>query len=286
MKGNGQMIPREVVAMLARRRLVAEVRTETAKQALGAVDALIAGGVSSVEVSLSIPGAPEILSHFAARPDVLVGAGTVLDTRQATEAISCGARFIASPILTLDLVPVCNDARVACILGALTPSEIIAAQRAGAEMVKLFPAQALGGPFYVRALLDQLTHISLQISGGITAENLGAYLDLPVRAVALGSVLMPRQLVEHGNWQALTSRARAFVEYASNPHDYAARFLAMMGVPPRPQQQLMPSQPPVAALPAPSGNLPGGGLPSADASNFQPWDSRPVGGSGEEDWLR
>jgi len=103
-----------------------------------------------------------------------LGAGAVLDTHQATEAISAGARFVASPILAPELVPVCRDANVACVLGALTPSEIIAAQRAGAEMVKLFPAEAIGGPRYIRALFRHLTHLSLQISGGLTPENLGS----------------------------------------------------------------------------------------------------------------
>lgn len=278
------MIPREVVAMMARRRLVAEVRTETAKQALGAVEALVAGGIGNIEVSLVIPGAQEILSHFATRQDVLVGAGAVLDTRQATEAISCGARFITSPIFSPELIPVCRDANVTCVLGALTPTEIIAAQRAGAELVKLFPVEALGGPYYVRALFNQLTHMSLQVSGGVTAETLGGYLELPVRTVALGAALVPRSLVEHGNWQALTNRARAFVEFANNPHEYAARFLAMMGVTPRQPQQppaMMPGQAPMAALPAP-----GGSMPSAGPNGFRPWDSRPVDGSGEEDWLR
>ncbi|MBF6591437.1 MAG: bifunctional 4-hydroxy-2-oxoglutarate aldolase/2-dehydro-3-deoxy-phosphogluconate aldolase [Ktedonobacterales bacterium] len=270
------MIPREVVAMMARRRLVAEVRTETAVQALGVVEALVAGGIVNVEVSLTIPGAQEILSHFAARPDVLVGAGAVLDARQATEAISCGARFITSPIFSPELVPVCRDANIACVLGAMTPTEIIAAQRAGAEMVKLFPVEALGGPNYVRALFGQLTHMSLQVAGGLTAESLGGYLELPVRTLALGSLLIPRALVERGNWQALTNRTRAFVEYANNPHEYAARFLAMMGVVPRQLQQ-----PPLVALPAP-----GGGMPGGDPSNFKPWDSRPVEHGSEEGWLR
>jgi 2-dehydro-3-deoxyphosphogluconate aldolase/(4S)-4-hydroxy-2-oxoglutarate aldolase len=158
------MIPRELVALMERRRLVAEVRTSTAIQALSVVDALVAGGVTTIEVSLTIPGAHEILGHFATRTDVTVGAGAVLDPRQAQEMISYGARFIASPILAPDLVSACRDGNVACILGALTPTEIIQAQRAGAEMVKLFPVEALGGPIYVRALLQQLTHVSLQVS--------------------------------------------------------------------------------------------------------------------------
>ncbi len=233
------MIPHEIVTVMERRRLVAEVRTQTAVQALGVVDALAAAGITTIEVSLTIPGAPEIVSHLSTRTDVLVGAGAVLDANQAREVISCGARFISSPIFSPDLVPACRDANVACILGALTPSEIITAQRAGAEMVKLFPGEAFGGPAYVRALLRQLTHISLQVSGGFTPENLGEYLALPVRTLALGELLVPPQLIERGSWMAITNRARAFADFAANPHAFAARFLAMMGVAQRPNPAAM-----------------------------------------------
>lgn len=292
------MIPREVVGLMGRRRLVAEVRTETARQALGVVDALAAGGVTTIEVSLTIPGAQEILSHLAIRQDVLVGAGAVLDARQAQEAISCGARFIASPIFQPELIASCRDANVACVLGALTPTEIIAAQKAGAEMVKLFPAEAMGGPAYVRALLTQLTHMSLQISGGFSPQNLGEYLELPVRTVALGALLIPRILVERSNWQALTNRARAFVEFAANPHAYAAQFLAMMGV----ARAEVPTERPGSGVLAPMGGPPtpapltpgslASGTPASAAFNgessgsFKPWDSRPVRMGDEEDWLR
>jgi 2-dehydro-3-deoxyphosphogluconate aldolase / (4S)-4-hydroxy-2-oxoglutarate aldolase len=250
------VIPHEMVTVMERRRLVAEVRTASAVQALGVVDALAAAGLTTFEVSLTIPGAPEIVSHLAMRPDVLVGVGAVLDPRQAQEVISCGARFVASPIFAPDLVPVCRDANVVCILGALTPSEIIAAQRAGAEMVKLFPGEAFGGPSYVRAILRQLTHVSLQVSGGFTAENLGEYLTLPVRTLALGDLLVPPMLVERGTWQAITNRARAFVDYVNNPHAFAARFLAMMGVAPRPRLTEAPALPPAPAAPAPAAPAP------------------------------
>jgi len=280
------MIPRELVALLERRRLVAEVRTSTAIQALSVVDALAAGGVTTIEVSLTIPGAHEILGHLATRSDVLVGAGAVLDPHQAKDVISYGARFIASPILAPDLVAACRESNVACILGALTPSEIIAAQRAGADMVKLFPVEALGGPIYVRALFQQLTHINLQVAGGFTAEHLAEYLTLPVRTVAVGSLLVPRVLVERGNWQAITNRARAFVEFAANPHANAARFLSLIGVAPRPQPAArppvaMPSDPAVAGVPTMRST------PDAAASGaFQPWDSRPYEQGDDEDWLR
>ncbi|MGZ3584984.1 MAG: bifunctional 4-hydroxy-2-oxoglutarate aldolase/2-dehydro-3-deoxy-phosphogluconate aldolase, partial [Ktedonobacterales bacterium] len=262
--------------MMERRRLVAEVRTDTAIQALGVVDALALGGVTAIEVSLTIPGAPEILSHLAARKDILVGAGAVIDVHQASDAISHGARFIASPILAPELVAPCRDANVACILGALTPSEIISAQRAGAEMVKLFPAEALGGPMYVRALMRQLTHVSLQISGGFTVEHMVEYLALPVRTLGLGSLLVPRVLFERGNWQAITARARAFVEFTANPHANAARFLSLMGVAQQPQMGA-PGMPPaqidpkvivsaVPTMPVPPGAA-AAALAAANAAN-------------------
>ena len=288
------MIPRELIALLERRRLVAEVRTSTAIQALSVVDALVAGGVTTIEVSLTIPGAHEILGHLATRSDVLVGAGAVLDPHQAKDVISYGARFIASPILAPELVAVCQDANVACILGALTPSEIIAAQRAGADMVKLFPVEALGGPIYIRALLQQLTHVSLQVAGGFTAEHLAEYLTLPIRTVAVGSLLVPRILIERGNWQAITSRAHAFVEFAANPHANAARFLSLMGVAPRPQPASRPqsSVGGVAAggvLPDPAAAAMPTMRPASDSGasgSFQPWDSRPFEQGDDEDWLR
>ncbi|HEV8194582.1 MAG TPA: bifunctional 4-hydroxy-2-oxoglutarate aldolase/2-dehydro-3-deoxy-phosphogluconate aldolase [Ktedonobacterales bacterium] len=289
------MIPREVMSMMARRRLVAEVRTETAIQALSVVDALGAGGVTTIEVSLTIPGAQEILTHMATRQDVLVGAGAVLDARQASEAIACGARFIASPISNPELVPVCRDANVACILGGMTPTEIIAAQRAGAEMVKLFPAEALGGPQYIRAMLRQLTHMSLQISGNFYPEQLGEYLELPVRTIALGSLLVPQILVERSSWQAISNRARMFVDFVLNPHEYAARFLQMMGMAqprPNPAVAAIPTMPigenavAAAMQPAPAAARSQPGTAADTTDEFKPWDSRPIDLGDEEDWLR
>lgn len=220
------MIPGELVSLLARRRLVAEIRTETAVQALGVVEALAAGGITAMEVSLTIPGAQEILSHLALRQDALIGAGGVLDAQQARDAISAGARFIASPICASDVVPVCRDAHVACVLGALTPTEVMQAHRAGADMVKLIPVEVMGGPQYVQALMRQLPHIGVQVAGEMPLEALGAYLRLPVRTLCLGTVLVPPALVDRGNWQAITVRARTFAQYAMNPHAYAAQFLA------------------------------------------------------------
>ncbi|HEX9036442.1 MAG TPA: hypothetical protein VF808_05575 [Ktedonobacterales bacterium] len=250
------MIPREMMSLIARRKLVAEVRVDTATQALSVVDALAAGGIGAFEIAWTIPGASEILTHYATRTDIIVGAGAVLEGPQAADAISSGARFIASPICAPDVAQVCVEKNTACVLGALTPTEIIAAQRAGAEMVKLFPVEAIGGPAYVRSLLRQLTHISVQISGGFSIQHLIEYAELPIRSIALGALLAPPALVERGAWQAITNRGQAFSQFAINPHAYAAQFLAMM-TPPRPPvpaaQRALPNAP---TMPMAPGALP------------------------------
>lgn len=296
------MIPREMMALIARRKLVAEVRVETATQALGVVDALAAGGVGVFEIALTIPGASEILTHYATRGDIIVGAGAALEAHQALDAISSGARFIASPICAPDVAQACLERSVACVLGALTPTEIIAAQRAGAEMVKLFPVEAIGGPAYVRSLLRQLTHISVQISGGFSIEHLLEYAELPIRSIALGALLAPPALVERAAWQAITNRAQAFVQFASNPHAFAAQFLAMMAPqPPQPPQRAAANLPtlPISPGAAQAGRLdeaPGlirppaawqePGAAASGSDSFRPLDSRPLRQGDDEDWLR
>jgi len=170
---------------------------------------------------------------------------------------------------------------------------------------------------YIRALMRQLTHVSLQVSGGFAAEHFGEYLQLPVRTIALGTLLTPTTLVERAAWQAITNRARAFVEYAANPHAYAARFLAMMGMAPQPHAPVgaTPGNPNVYATPTmpisegmipPMIGLPGTAGPAASqpgavryasspdgehvggvaSQSFRPWDSRPLEQGDEEDWLR
>ncbi|HEU0028844.1 MAG TPA: hypothetical protein VFQ25_17195 [Ktedonobacterales bacterium] len=315
------MIPREMMALIARRKLVAEVRVDTATQALSVVDALAAGGIGAFEIALTIPGASEILTHYATRGDIIVGAGAALEAQQALDAISSGARFIASPICAPDVAQACQEKGVACVLGALTPTEIIAAQRAGAEMVKLFPVEAIGGPAYVRSLLRQLTHISVQISGGFSVEHLIEYAELPIRSIALGALLAPPTLVERAAWQAITNRAQAFSQFASNPHAFAAQFLAMLA-PPRPQPRPAANLPtiPIAPGAIPGGAIPGGAIPGgaipggklddapglvrppaawqesgaaasgsgsgSGSDSFRPIDSRPLRLGDDEDWLR
>lgn len=301
------MIPSELLTVIGRRHFIAEVRTGTAKQALGAVEALARGGMSVFEISNAIPGATEILRHFVNSSDIIVGMGGVLDTRQVEEAVSAGARFVVSPITAPELVRFSAEHHITCILGALTPTEIITAQRAGAELVKVFPISAMGGSTYLRSLYRQFTHLSLMVAGGITMENLVDYLSLPVRAVTLGSTLIPRSLVERDDWGAITSIARRYVEFAQQwdaaggVAAIAAQQRPISGSSSRPMvpdtmmsPSAMPVQPsrstPPAASqprhPQPSNPIEMPAItpqPPQSSPSFKPWDSKPIGP--DDDWI-
>lgn len=305
------MIPSELLSIIGRRHFIAEIRTETAKQALSAVEALARGGIMIFEISLAIPGAEEILRHFAQSTEIIVGAGSVLDTRQCAEAAAAGARFIASPIMVPELVTVCAEHHVTPILGALTPTEIIAAQRAGAELVKVTPVSALGGSMYIRSLFRQFTYLSIMVSGGINIENMAEYLALPVRAMALGSTLTPRALVDRGDWTTMTTNARRIVEYAAAleaasgaPSPYVtqpgrpslpdtvmapAPYISYPGVPPSPAiSQPSPFIPAISQPPLPPAVESFPPLTPAPPENpsFRPWDSKPAKPGKGDDWIR
>jgi 2-dehydro-3-deoxyphosphogluconate aldolase/(4S)-4-hydroxy-2-oxoglutarate aldolase len=139
-----------------------------------------------------------------------VGAGTVLTAAQGTEALEAGASFLVSPVLVPELAPMCREADALLVLGGLTPSEMVAAARAQADLVKVFPVSALGGPGYVKSVLEPLPHLALMVSGGVGRDQIRTYLELGVRSIALGGALMPKALIEARDWVGLEAHARAF----------------------------------------------------------------------------
>ena len=248
------IIAAELLGIIGRRRFIAEVRTETALQGLNTIEALARGGITVFEISLGIPGAEELLRHFSGNQTIFVGAGSVLDARQAHEAARAGATFIAAPIVAPEVVQVCSEHRVACVLGALTPTEIISAQRAGADLVNIFPISAMGGSNYLRSLYRQFQSLNIMISGGITLENAFEFLALPVRALGLSSTITPREVVERGDWNMLTHLARQFI-MATQQDDPAQSVVAPSAIPPRAPildtTRAPAFQPPSAPAPAP-----------------------------------
>lgn len=200
----------DLIAEMERCRLVAVVRSASAKEANETVAAVAEGGIRFIEITLTVPDAFSVIRRWAGSPGIRVGAGTVLSADQAEGAIAAGAEFVVSPTLELDLVPLCHRAGVACVTGAATATEILAAVRGAADIVKLFPADCLGGPNFVRQLLGPLPDVRFMVSGGVDERNVQEYIRLGVTGIVLGSAFLNRLIRENGP-AALSDEARRFV---------------------------------------------------------------------------
>jgi 2-dehydro-3-deoxyphosphogluconate aldolase/(4S)-4-hydroxy-2-oxoglutarate aldolase len=193
--------------------LIPVIRARSADEAAQAVDAIQAGGVSVLEITMTVPGAVELIREVARRAtDALVGAGTVLDPETATSCIEAGARFVVSPALNLDTIATCREAGIAVIPGALTPTEVVTAWNAGADLVKVFPAGAVGGPSYIKALKAPLPQIDLVPTGGVNLKTAGDFIRAGAAALGVGSDLVDLAALRRGEASVLSERARQFVE--------------------------------------------------------------------------
>lgn len=193
--------------------VVAVVRATSAEEALRVAAAIIGGGLTVLEITLTVPGALQVLEQLRRRdPDLLLGAGSVLDAKGARASIAAGAEFVVSPALATDVVAACNRKDVAVLPGALTPTEIVQAWQCGADLVKVFPAGALGGPAYVKSLKGPLPQVDLVPTGGVTLANLGEYLHAGAAAVGVGSELADVEAVRRGRADKVTDLARAYLE--------------------------------------------------------------------------
>jgi 2-dehydro-3-deoxyphosphogluconate aldolase / (4S)-4-hydroxy-2-oxoglutarate aldolase len=196
--------------------VIAVVRLPESAGLRGVATALAAGGVTAVEITLTTPGALEAIADLASHGGgAVVGAGTVLDEQAARNVIAAGARFVVSPTLDRSVIRYCKDHGVTCVPGAFTPTELLEAWRAGAALVKLFPASALG-PRYLREVLAPLPFLRVVPSGGVSIDNAGDWIRAGAAAVSVGSALVSSSLFlspPGGEaWAELTTRARALVE--------------------------------------------------------------------------
>ena len=199
----------EVLGAILETRVVAVIRMKDAARLAGVAAALGRGGVRALEITMTVPGAVGIIRGMAGSkaPGTLVGAGTVLDARTAKDVIAAGADFVVSPITDMETVKVCRDAGVLVAPGAFTPTEIVTAWRAGADIVKVFPATSLG-PQFCRDLRGPLPEVRLMPTGGVTVENARDFIAAGAAAVGLGTALVDAKSVEAGDWEALEARAR------------------------------------------------------------------------------
>ena len=191
-------------------RLVAVIRSRTPEEALATARAVGEAGVKFVEVTFTVPDAAEVIRTLAGEGQLHVGAGTVLSEEQARTGIEAGARFIVSPSLELDLVPLCREAGVASIPAGATPTEVVGAIRAGADLVKIFPADCVGGPHFIRQMLGPFPDARFMVSGGVNKDNVAEYATLGVTGIVLGSAFLADMLAREGH-AGLVAKAREFV---------------------------------------------------------------------------
>ena len=178
------------------------------------VEAIKAGGVSLLEITMTVPGAVQVIEQLTARfgDETVVGAGTVLDPQAAQACISAGARFIVSPALNLETIAFCRDRDIAIMPGALTPTEVVTAWNAGADFVKVFPAGAMGGASYIKSLKAPLPQIELVPTGGVSLKTAASFIEAGAAAIGVGADLVDVKAIRAGEPEKITDAARAYVQ--------------------------------------------------------------------------
>jgi len=194
--------------------LIPVVRAESAALAMRAVEAIKAGGVNVLEVTMTVPGAIGVIEQLtkAFGAEVLVGAGTVLDPETADKCLQAGAQFIVSPALNEETIAFCRAQDVAIFPGALTPTEVVRAWNAGADAVKVFPAGAVGGASYLKALKAPLPQIELVPTGGVSLKTAADFIKAGAMALGVGADLVDLGALRDGHDEVVTERARQFLE--------------------------------------------------------------------------
>ena len=205
------MTKNEQLNLITESGLVVIMRADEPRGLSEAARALVEGGIRALEVTITTPKALELIRQLAdeLREKALVGVGSVLDAETARAAILSGAEFLVCPVINPEVIGIANRYGKVVIPGAFTPTEIVAAQTAGADLIKIFPAEVLG-PQYVKAVKAPLPQVRLVPTGGITLENIGLYLKAGATALGVGGSLVNRKILAEGRFKELTALAEKF----------------------------------------------------------------------------
>ncbi len=200
-----------ILAKFKAEKVIALIRADSPDGLLDCARALAAGGLTSIELTMTTPGAIRMLEKATSElPDFLFGLGTVLDAETARAGILAGAKFVVTPGVRLDVIEMCQRYRVPIFCGAFTPTEIITVAEAGADAAKIFPAEFFG-PNYIKSVKAPLPHVEMVPTGGVNENNVGDFLKAGAFAVAAGSSLVDGKAFKEKNWAAITAKAQAFV---------------------------------------------------------------------------
>ncbi|MGC2638020.1 MAG: bifunctional 4-hydroxy-2-oxoglutarate aldolase/2-dehydro-3-deoxy-phosphogluconate aldolase [Acidobacteriaceae bacterium] len=194
--------------------IVPVLRARSEQEGHALVEALVAGGISVMEVTMTVPGAVDLLGTLRKEygDRLLLGSGTVTTEEQAAATIEAGAEFVVSPSLHPEVVRITKEMGKVSVPGALTPTEVITAWRAGADYVKIFPCSAVGGASYLKALLAPFPELRLIPTGGVTLETAAEFLKAGARALGVGTDLVNPRAIEEGHPEMVTEMARAYVD--------------------------------------------------------------------------
>ncbi len=204
-----------ILAKFKAEKVIALIRAESPDGLLDCAKALAAGGLTSIELTMTTPGAIRMLEKATSElPDFLFGLGTVLDAETARAGILAGAKFVVTPGVRLDVIEVCKRYSVPIFCGAFTPTEIITVWEAGADAAKIFPAEFFG-PNYIKSVKAPLPQVEMVPTGGVNENNVGDFLKAGAFAVAAGSSLVDGKAFKERNWPAITAKAKAFAAAVS-----------------------------------------------------------------------
>jgi 2-dehydro-3-deoxyphosphogluconate aldolase / (4S)-4-hydroxy-2-oxoglutarate aldolase len=205
----------EIISLLTNPGIIAVVRAQKAEQVIPLSEALISGGVIAIEITMTTPNAIEAIRDARKKlgERAVIGVGTVLTEKVCRDAIEAGAEFVVTPICRTEFVAIARAADRPIMLGAYTPTEAQTAHEAGADFIKIFPADTLG-PGYIKALRAPLPHLRIVPTGGVDVNNVGAFFKVGCAAVGVGGSMVTARMLQEEDWAGLTKLASAFVEAA------------------------------------------------------------------------
>jgi 2-dehydro-3-deoxyphosphogluconate aldolase/(4S)-4-hydroxy-2-oxoglutarate aldolase len=199
--------PETFVERFGREKASAILRTDDTEKAAQAMEAAIRGGFTVVEFTLTIPGVFDLVREFSQREGLVVGTGTVMEEHEARQSVAAGARFLVSPVVDERVIAAANELEVACMPGCHTPTEMLRAHRAGAQLCKLFPAPG-GGPAWVKSVLGPMPYLKIVPTNGVDEHNAGEWIAAGAFAVGFVATLFDPADVAAGRWDAIEARAR------------------------------------------------------------------------------
>jgi 2-dehydro-3-deoxyphosphogluconate aldolase/(4S)-4-hydroxy-2-oxoglutarate aldolase len=204
----------QILSFITEIGIVPVVRTNSAESAIRSIEAIYKGGVRAAEITMTVPGALKALEKISDMfgDQIMLGAGTVLDPETARICMLAGAQFFVTPSLKTSTIEMAKRYSKVICAGAMTPTEVLTAWEAGADVVKVFPANALGGPKYIKALKGPLPHIQMIPTGGVNLETAGEFLKAGACAVAVGGELVDAKLIKEGRYDEMEARARQYLQ--------------------------------------------------------------------------